>query len=77
MVEPNDMVLEILKDLRAETREGFRRVEARLTSLEDRVDTLEIRLDGLSHAMMSGFGSIVRELKDINGRLAALEAERA
>ena len=73
----NTLMLEILKDLHGEMREGFQRVESRLISLEDRVDTLEIKLDGLTHAVLSGFGSLVRELKDVEKRMTLLEAERA
>jgi predicted nucleic acid-binding Zn-ribbon protein len=84
MAEPDNLVLEILKELRTEMREGFQRTDARFealerrfVSLEDRIDRLEIKLDGLTHAMLSGFGSIVRELKDLDKRMTTLEAVHA
>ncbi len=80
MAEPDNLVLEILREM----REGFRKVDARLdviekrlAALEERVDTIAIKLDGLTHAMLSGFGSILRELKELDRRMTGLEAERA
>jgi hypothetical protein len=73
MAEPESVVLDVLKELRGEMR--IMRQEMR--DGFDRIDTLEIKLDGLTHAMVSGFGAIVHELKDLNQRVTLLEAERA
>ena len=73
MAEPDNLVLEILKELRAELRELRQEVRAGF----ERVDVLEIKFDGLTHVVMSGFGGIVHELKDLNARMTMLEAERA
>lgn len=73
MAEPDNLVLEILKELRAELRELREEVRAGF----ERVDVLEIKFDGLTHAVMSGFGGIVHELKDLNARVTMLQAERA
>jgi hypothetical protein len=84
MAEPDNLVLDILRELRAEMREGFCKVDARfdavdkrLVGLEDRIDRIEIKLDGLTHAMLSGSGSLVRELKDVDKRMTTLEAVQA
>jgi hypothetical protein len=84
MAEPDNLVLEILKEL----REAVKRVDSKIDGLEckmdsrftvlgDRVDVLKIKLDGLTHALVSGFGAIVLDLKDLNKRVTLLEAERA
>ena len=77
MTEPENLVLEILKEVRGKIDALERKMDGRFTVLEDRIDVLEIKFDGLSHAMVSGFGAIVHELKDLNKRVMLLEAERA
>jgi polyhydroxyalkanoate synthesis regulator phasin len=88
MAEPDNLVLEILKEIRSKIDavdrkldakiDGLeRKMDSRFTALEDRVDVLEIKLDGLTHALVSGFGAIVHDLKDLNKRVTLLEAERA
>ena len=84
MAEPDNLVLEILKELRADLRELRQEMRAELCEVRaeiragfERVDVLEIKFDGLTHAVMSGFGGIVHELKDLNARVTMLEAERA
>lgn len=80
MAEPQDMVLEILKEVRADFRrlEGkVDRVDAKAEALIEKVDDLEIKLDGLTHAVIAGFGSLVHELDIIKTRVTGLEAERA
>jgi hypothetical protein len=84
MAEPDNLVLEILRELREAVKrvdskiDGLeRKMDIRFTALEDRVDVLEIKLDGLTHALVSGFGAIVHDLKDLNKRVTLLEAERA
>ncbi|HKG85070.1 MAG TPA: hypothetical protein VKB16_18230 [Beijerinckiaceae bacterium] len=65
MADPENMTFEILKDIRADMREmrdDMRRVESK-------VDDVKVKLDGLTHAMIAGFGSIVT-------RVSRLETER-
>lgn len=73
MAEPDDLVLELLREIRAEVRE----IRTELKALTERVDTLEIKLDGLTHAVIAGFGSVVHELDDLKKRVGRLETERA
>jgi hypothetical protein len=84
MAEPDNLVLEILKELRETVKrlaskiDGLeRKMDSRFTVLGDRVDRLKIKLDGLTHALVSGFGAIVLDLKDLNKRVTLLKAERA
>jgi hypothetical protein len=81
MAEPDNLVLEILREpvKRLDSKiDGIeRKMDSRFTALEDRVDVLKIKLDGLTHALVSGFGAIVHGLKDLNKRVTLLEAERA
>ena len=72
MADPENMTFEILNDIRADVREmrdDMRRVESK-------VDDVEIKLDGLTHAVIAGFGSIVHELDEIKTRVSRLETER-
>jgi hypothetical protein len=72
MADPESVTLEVLKEIRADTREmrdDMRRVESK-------VDDVEIKLDGLTHAMIAGFGSIVHELDEIKTRVSRIETER-
>jgi hypothetical protein len=77
MAEPDNLVLEILKEIRREMADGFRQVNGAIGALTDRSDDLETKLDGLTHAVIAGFGSLVHELDDIKTRVSRLERERA
>lgn len=77
MAEPDNLVLEHLRGIRAKLDEVDRKIdrveanfERRFEGLDERIEGLETRLDGLTHAVMAGFGAIVK------GRLGRLEAER-
>jgi len=73
MAEPDNLVLELLREIRADVQE----IRVELRALTERVDTLEIKLDGLTHAVIAGFGSVVHELNDLKQRVGRLETERA
>ena len=80
MAEPDSVTLEVLKDVRSDMREmrnDVRRVESKVDTLAERVDDVETKLDGLTHAVIAGFGSIVHELEALNNRVGRLESERA
>ena len=48
MAEPQDMVLEVMKEMRAD----MRRIEGKIDGLNERVGEVEIKLDGLTHAVI-------------------------
>jgi predicted nucleic acid-binding Zn-ribbon protein len=80
MAEPESVTLEVLKDIRGDMREmrgDVRRVESKLDTLAEHIDDVETKLDGLTHAVIAGFGSIVHELDALKDRVGRLETERA
>lgn len=77
MAEAQDMVLEVLKEIRRDMADGFRQVNTKVDALSERAEDVETKLDGLTHAVIAGFGSLVHELDDIKTRVGRLERERA
>jgi hypothetical protein len=73
MADPDNITLEHLRAIRADLGE----VKQRISTLESRMDSFETKLDGLTHAVMSGFGAMVHSLDSLNARLSRLERERA
>ena len=76
MAEPDNIILEHLRGIRAQIEQLDRKFEQKFDGLTERVDTLEIKLDGLTHAVIAGFGSVVHELDEIKTRVSRLETER-
>lgn len=80
MADPENLVLEHLRTIRAMIEQVDRKVErleVRLEHVEERIDGLDTRMTGLTHAVMAGFGAIVHPLDDHERRIARLEEERA
>jgi predicted nucleic acid-binding Zn-ribbon protein len=73
MTEPENLTLQLLREIRSEV--GALRGDVR--ELSERIDTIEIKLDGLTHAVVAGFGSLVHELDGVKQRVGRLEAEKA
>ena len=73
MAEPDNIVLEHLRAIRAELGE----IKQRISTLENRMESFETKLDGFSHIVMSGFGGMVHSPESLNARLSRLERERA
>lgn len=73
MTELENLTLQLLREIRGEI--GGLRGEVR--ELSERIDTIEIKLDGLTHAVVAGFGSLVHELDAVKERVGRLEAEKA
>ena len=72
MADPENVTLEVPKEIRADMRE----MRDDMRRFESKVDDVEIKLDGLTHAVIAGFGSIVHELAEIKTRVSRLETER-
>jgi len=81
MVDPDNIVLEHLRGIRAKLDD----VERKLEGLDRKVDTkadaaqfadLELKLDGLTHMIVSSFGAVVHRLDSIDARVSRLERER-
>ncbi|KAA2242055.1 hypothetical protein [Salinarimonas soli] len=73
MTEPENLTLQLLREIRGEI--GALRGDVR--GMSERLDTVEIKLDGLTHAVVAGFGSLVHELDAVKERVGRLEAEKA
>ena len=73
MAEPDNLVLELLRELRADNR----RIETKLDQLTECVDQVETSLTGLTHAVIAGFGALVHRLDDHDTRIARLERDHA
>ncbi|GJE61796.1 hypothetical protein [Methylobacterium trifolii] len=66
MAEPQEIILPLLREMRAEMRDGFSRIDLKLEQHDGRFDKLEPRFDNLRQAV-SG--------KSVLGRYAAAEVE--
>lgn len=80
MADPESLVLEHLRTIRAMIEQVGRKVErldVRLAHVEERIDGLDTRMTGLTQPVMAGFGAIVHRLDDRERTVARLEEERA
>ena len=73
MAEPDNLVLELLKEMRADNR----RADAKLDQLTERVEQIETSLTGLTHAVIAGFGALVHRLDARESRITRLERDPA
>jgi hypothetical protein len=74
MAEPDNIVLEHLRAIRAELGEIKRDLAGKANAAQ--VAELDRNLTGLSHLVLSGFGSVVQRLESIDQRVSGLERER-
>ena len=84
MTEPDNLVLEHLRALRAQIEQMNTGLSAKIDALSDRVDQLaervdlvETRLTGLTLAVTAGFGALVHQDDELRERVERLERERA
>jgi phage shock protein A len=80
MAEPDNIILEHLRAVRAKLDDIDRRIE----NLDRKVDSkaeaaqvaeLDAKLTGLAHMVMSSLGSVVHSLDSLDRRVARLERE--
>ena len=74
MVDPDNIILEHLRAIRAELAEVKRDLATRASAAQ--LADLDRNLTGLSHLVLSGFGSVVQRLESIDQRVSRLEHER-
>jgi phage shock protein A len=80
MAEPDNIILEHLRALRAKLDEMDRRLERLDAKVESKSEAAQVagverRLDGLTHMVASSFGSMVHSLDSLDRRVARLERE--
>ena len=80
MAEPQDMIVPLLREMRAELGAGFERVNRKLEEHDVRFDKLERRFDNLREAVNGesvlgryAAAEVEERLEAIEKRLAALE----
>ncbi|SDN07071.1 hypothetical protein SAMN05216360_105272 [Methylobacterium phyllostachyos] len=80
MAEPQDMIVPLLREIRAEMSAGFERVDRKLEEHDARFDKLERRFDNLREAVNGesvlgryAAAEVEERLEAIERRLAALE----
>jgi hypothetical protein len=81
MAEPDNIVLEHLRAMRAEMtamRADITDIKRRLESKAEaaQVADLDSKLTGLTHVVVSSLGSVVQSLDTLNKRVAKIERER-
>ena len=74
MADPDNIILEHLRTIRAELAEIKRDLATKANAAQ--VAELDRNLTGLSHLVLSGFGSVVQRLESIDQRVSGLERER-
>ncbi|MDO9429140.1 MAG: hypothetical protein Q7T93_20240 [Methylobacterium sp.] len=80
MAEPQDMILPLLREIRADLKAGFDRVDRKLEQHDARFDKLERRFDNLREAVNGesvlgryAAAQLEERLEAIEKRLAVLE----
>lgn len=74
MGDPENIILEHLRAIRAELAEVKRDLATKASAAQ--MAELDRNLTGLSHLVLSGFGSVVQWLESIDQRVSGLERER-
>ena len=80
MVEPDSIVLEHLRAIRGKLdslEQRFSQLEHKLDGKADAIQLADVerKLDGLTHAVISSLGSLVRSFEALDRRVARLEHE--
>ena len=83
MAEPVDMIVPLLKEMRAETSENFAKVDARFVAIERRFDKMDESLVTFRHALSGDSllgriftGELEERLEIIERRLNELEIHK-
>ena len=81
MAEPDNIVLEHLRAIRADLGEVKQRITAVEPALESKAEASQVadvdrKLDGLTHVVISSLGSLVRSFESLDKRVSRLERER-
>ena len=81
--ETENLVLELLRGMRAEiaafraeTEKRFTAVEMRLDGIDERLDAIETQMEGWRYVFVATTGSLVTDMKDHDTRIAVLEGAR-
>ena len=75
MAEPDNIVPEHLRAIRTQLDDLQREVASKAEAAH--VAALERKLDGLTHVMISSFGSIISRPDSIDARMSRMEHEHA
>jgi phage shock protein A len=80
MAEPDNIVLEHLRAIRADLGEVKQRIAAVEQTLESKAEASQVtdvdrKLDGLTHVVISSVGSLVRSFESLDQRVSRLEHE--
>ncbi len=80
MADPQDMILPLLREIRAEMQTGFERIDRKLEQHDERFEKLEKRFDNLRQAVYGesvlgryAAAEVEERLEAIENRLATLE----
>ena len=81
MAEPDNIVLEHLRAIRADLGDVKQRITAVEQALESKAEASQVadvdrKLDGLTHVVISSLGSLVRSFESLDKRVSGLERER-
>ena len=82
--ETDNLVLELLRGMRADIgafrsdmEKRFATVETRLSGIEERLDGIDLQLEGWRYVFVATTGLLATDLKDHDTRIAALEGTPA
>jgi hypothetical protein len=83
MAEPDNMVLILLREIRAEMNERFSRMDGRFDGMDARFETLESKIDSVKQAAFGesvlgryAVAEVEERLESMERRIRALEEER-
>ena len=78
MADPDNIVLEHLRAIRAKLDGIERKVDNVERSKAETIQVADVerKLDGLTHALISGLGSLVRSFESLDRRVSRLEHEQ-
>jgi len=78
MAEPDNIVLEHLRAIRGTLDDIERKVDSLERNKAEAVQVADVerKLDGLTHAVVSSLGSLVRSFESLDKRVSRLEHER-
>lgn len=75
MADPDNIVLEHLRSIRADLAEVKQQLASKAEAAQ--VADLERKLDGLTHVVVSSLGALVRSFESLDRRVSRLEHEHA